>query len=421
MRSTQRRPRRRPLLAVGLALALLAGACTSDTGSDASSPTTATGAAPDSGDEETTTTEPGPVELTEGDFYAVPDPLPEGEHGTLIRYQEVSPTSVAGAVTYRVMYRSESLEGDPIAVTGIVVVPEGDAPAGGRPLLTVAHGTTGVADECAPSKEPGGELGLASSVTDEGWLVAVTDYEGLGTPGRHPYLVGESEGRSAVDAILAAGQLPNADPGQRLAVAGYSQGGHGALWAGQVAEEWAPDLDLVGTFAGAPATEMGLILLGAPTGFLFLIVAGFGAAYPEAEASTFLTPTGVERLSAVDEGCTGDVFGAVSDVAKSDLVQDGAHLKPPWPALAEANDPGRVKTPDPILVIHSAADSTVPIALSDILVQRMCGLGQAVERRVLTAGEDHVGAAPGAYRDGLDWLKARMDDEPLTTDSCPTG
>lgn len=252
----------------------------------------------------------------------------------------------------------------------------------------------------------------------EGWLVAVTDYEGLGTPGRHPYLVGESEGRSAVDAILAAGQLPNGEPGDRLAVAGYSQGGHGALWASQVAAEWAPELDVVGTFAGAPATEMGLILLGAPAGFTFLIVAGFDAAYPEADPDTFLTPAGVEALPAVDEGCTGDVFEAVSGVPKGDLVQDGADRNPPWPALAEANDPGRVKTADPILIIHSEADTTVPPALSDILVQRMCGLGQAVERRVLTAGQDHVGAAPGAYRDGLAWLQARMDEEPVTADSC---
>lgn len=109
--------------------------------------------------------------------------------------------------------------------------------------------------------------------------------------------MGESEGRSVIDAILAAGELPDADPGADLAIAGYSQGGHGGvLWANQVAGEWAPDLHVVGTFAGAPATEMDVILAAAPSlpvlsGFAYLIVAGFQAAYPMlTPASTSPTP-----------------------------------------------------------------------------------------------------------------------------------
>lgn len=153
------RMRARRFAALGLAVALLAGGCTSDDGSDDASPTQVTEARPPSeeADEPTTTTptEAEPEEVTDGDFYAVPDPLPGGDHGTLIRYQEVTPSVVDEATTYRVMYRSESLEGDPIAVTGIVLVPEGDAPAGGRPLLTVAHGTTGVATSAPRQRNRG--------------------------------------------------------------------------------------------------------------------------------------------------------------------------------------------------------------------------------------------------------------------------
>ena len=243
------------------------------------------------------------------DLYEVPDPIPDVPHGTLLRYQEVTPTVVEGARTWNVMYTSESVAGDPIVVTGVVAVPEAPAPEGGRTTLALAHGTAGIADECAPSKEGGGrELLLMGPVVEEGWIVTLTDYEGLGTPGRHPYLVGESEGRSVIDSVLAAGSLPDADQGDQLAIAGYSQGGHGALFAGEVAEEWAPDLDVIGTFAGAPATEVDVILRAAPrlpqAGFAYMIVAGIAAAHPEADPGLFLTEEGVARLDAVDEGCT---------------------------------------------------------------------------------------------------------------------
>jgi fermentation-respiration switch protein FrsA (DUF1100 family) len=364
-----------------------------------------------------------PVEVaTEDELYAVPDPIPEGEHGDLLRYQEVVPSTVEGGRSYRVMYLSESLEGDPIVVTGTVVVPTDAAPADGRPVLTIAHGTTGIADECAPSRGGAAELAIAGPAVERGWIVAVTDYEGLGTPGRHPYLVGESEGRGVIDAALAAARLPAAEAGPTTLIGGYSQGGHGALWAGQVAAEWAPDLDVVGTFAGAPATELDVILGAAGTpgvaGFAALMVAGFEAAYPEADPSLFLTEEGVARLGAVDEGCVGEVFDALSGLAPDELVRADGPSTPPWPDLARANNPGQVVTDAPILVIHSAQDETVPVFLSELLVERLCGLGQAVERRVLPEGGGHGPAAVVAYPQALEWFDRLLAGETVEN-TCP--
>jgi hypothetical protein len=206
-------------------------------------------------------------------------------------------------------------------------------------------------------------------------------------------------------------------------IAGYSQGGHGALWAGEVAEEWAPDLHVVGTFAGAPATEIDIILRAAPrlpqAGFAYMIVAGMEAAYPEADPSLFLTEAGVEKLDAVDEGCTGQVFEAVAGIPSTELVRaDGADTEP-WKSLAVEQNPGRVTTEAPILIIHSDQDDTVPVALSGILYARMCDLGQVVERRVLEGGGGHVDAAPEAFRQGLEWLGDLLEGgEP--TSSCQT-
>ncbi|HEX6238976.1 MAG TPA: lipase family protein [Acidimicrobiales bacterium] len=400
------------LLATSLVLAACSG---NDGGGSDAGPADDRSAAAAAG----TTTSLAPFEGD--DFYEVPDPLPEGGPGTLIRYEPVDTgAGDEGPATFRMMYLSESVAGDPIAVTGLAAIPDGDAPPGGRPTLTISHGTTGIADECAPSRSPRASEGLLfGPAADRGYLVALSDYEGLGTPGRHPYLVGESEGRSVLDAAKAAARLPGADAGRELAIIGYSQGGHGALWAGQLAESWSPDHEVLGTVAGAPATELPVIMragsAGPVAGFLMMIIAGFAEAYPEADASDVLTAAGETALDRVDEGCVGDVVGGFAS-AREQLVEPEAASAEPWASLMAENDPGRVVADAPVLVLHSAADDLVPAALSEIMVDRMCELGQVVERRVYEDGLGHAEAAPGAMIDGLEWLDGLAEGaEPVST------
>ena len=76
------------------------------------------------------------------DFYAVPDPLPSKSPGTVIRSEKIA--APAGATAWRVLYHSETVDGRDIAVSGVVVAPNATAPKGGRPVVTWAHGTTGL-------------------------------------------------------------------------------------------------------------------------------------------------------------------------------------------------------------------------------------------------------------------------------------
>jgi pimeloyl-ACP methyl ester carboxylesterase len=403
-----------------LVLAGLLAACSG--GSGGSGRSDESGAA---GDESAAASERQAEEFDAGDFYAAPDPVPEAEHGTLVRYQPVDGLDVGGATAWRIMYVSESLEGEPIVVTGTALVPAGEAPTRGRPVLTIAHGTSGIADECAPSKRPAAtELSLMGPFVDAGYLVVLSDYEGLGTPGRHPYLVGESEGRGVLDAALAARELPDADAGDQLSIFGYSQGGHGALFAGELAADWASDYELVGTVAGAPATELPIIFGAAGSlpvaGFLYMIIAGFAEAYPEADPSLVLTPAGEAELPQVDRGCVRDVIRHFAGTPNAELLKPGFANVQPWADLELANDPGRVATDSPILIVHSAADDVVPAPLSQVLVQRMCAEGQVVERRVYDKGQSHVQAVPDAVSDAFEWLQQRAaGDEPVST--CTAG
>jgi hypothetical protein len=117
-------------------------------------------------------------------------------------------------------------------------------------VVAWAHPTSGLADHCAPSRH--GMRGLAcmhgwlDALLRRGYVVVATDYEGLGTPGLHPYLVGASEGHAVLDGVRAAARLRGAGVGGRTVAWGFSQGGHAALWTGEVARAYAPDVRLSG-------------------------------------------------------------------------------------------------------------------------------------------------------------------------------
>jgi fermentation-respiration switch protein FrsA (DUF1100 family) len=355
-------------------------------------------------------------------FYVPPDPLPAGEHGDLLRYQRLD-DEVEGAIAYRILYLSTSVKGKPIAVSGLAAVPTGAGED--RPVLSWAHGTTGIADECAPSKLPleGMEARLLEPFLEEGWIVTATDYEGLGTPGRHPYIAGISEGRGTLDAVRAAKQLPDANAGDDTIVWGHSQGGHAALFANQLASTWTPELKLDGTVAGAPPSELlliaGALKGGAFQGYLAMVAAGLNAAYPEAKLDQVITPKGLALLHVVDEGCTDKIFEVYNNLPYDEFAAGDPAVVEPWKSILEENDPGHVKTDSPILIIHGEADEQIPPIASELLTKRLCGLGQVIERRTYP-GMHHAEVIVPSFPDMLSWMKDRVAHKPAVS-GCPAG
>ncbi len=402
--------RRTARLLAAVALAAAAGACTDDTSSSSAA------------ESSTTTAEPAsPVEVAPGDdLYALAEPLGPGEPGDVIAVQEVEGLDVEATVL-RVLYHSQSLAGDDIAVSGLIAVPDAPAPEGGRPVLSWAHGTTGIADSCAPSKDPSGAgIALIAPFLERGMAFVATDYEGLGTPGRHPYIVGDSEGRGVLDIVRAARSLDDrVGASAEVVIWGHSQGGHAALFANQIAAAYAPELDVLGTVAGAPPSQLSLIagaLKDSPFRFyLGMVVAGWSAAYPNADPSQVLTPEGVERLAAVDEGCGGELAAAWSELPYDALVSADPSTIEPWKSLLVENDPGFVAGESPILIIHGEQDEQIPVVSSQLLLDRMCGIGQVVERK--TYPGSHAGVIGPSLPDMLAWIDARLAGEAPPT-SC---
>src|ERR1044072_8823231 len=130
-------------------------------------------------------------------FYKPPKHL-KGKHGGLIWvHKQTGRDALKGARNELLLYRSKDLSGKVTAVSGSVAIPKGKAPKGGWPVITYAHGTTGAADACAPTKGYDKDdltsyaFPLLHRWIKAGFAVVRTDYDGRGAPGVHQYLVGE--------------------------------------------------------------------------------------------------------------------------------------------------------------------------------------------------------------------------------------
>ena len=153
------------------------------------------------------------------------------EPGTVLRAEPVELTGpLTGALGWRILYRSTTSSGSPAVVSGMLLAPDGPAPPGGRPVAAWAHGTTGIADRCAPSAtgnlfydDYGAE---GRRLLDQGFVVAATDYHGLGTPGVHSYHVSDELALATIDSVSAAHQFEEVGPlTPSWVVVGHSEGG----------------------------------------------------------------------------------------------------------------------------------------------------------------------------------------------------
>jgi len=359
-----------------------------------------------------------------GSFYAVPDPLPAGPPGTIIR-SEVVDGYQTGATTYRVLYTSTGYDGRPTAVSGLVLVPDRPAPSGGRPVVAYTHGTVGVTSRCAPSLvganlnplfDEGGE-----ALLDAGYVVAATDYQGLGTPGPHPYLVGRSEAMGALDAVRAARNLPQADASAETAVWGHSQGGHAALFTGQLASSYAPELHLVGVAAGGPVPNLADLFrlnLESPVGkvLISMALASWERVYHDARLDRILKPGArrtVERVSRICLFGQREILGALPSAL---LLGFGFLSKPawevePWKRIAKENTPGATPIPAPLLVVQGGADGVVFPEVTKQFVERLCRRGDTVALNVYP-GVGHIETSSVAVPGVTAWLADRFAGRP---------
>lgn len=369
-------------------------------------------------------------------FYTPPAPLPTGKPGTIIATRPIAATP-AGSRGWTVLYLSTGLDGQPRATSGSIFVPTASAPVGGRPVIAWAHGTTGVAPRCAPSLRHGGG---ATSIPgfdrfiDAGYVVTATDYPGLGTANPHPYLVGESEGVAVLDSVRAAQNLTEAQATTSFAVWGHSQGGHAALFAGQLAPSYAPELKLVGVAAAAPATELRDLLQHDIGGVAGNVLAAMAVvSWSQVYASQGLTQSQMLNTAAIPsarliaDNCIESSDQLLVDLPSAEVLKVGFKgidksdhsWTPPseWEAPLQQNTPGATRIGVPVLINQGTADTVVWPGVTTHWVNGQCQAGVILAEKVYD-GLTHLNIATTSAGDTSAWFAARFAGEPATS-TCP--
>lgn len=284
------------------------------------------------------------------------------------------------AQAYRVTYLSSDHVGKPTVMSGSVFIPaasyRGPDAQAGRPVVSWAHETVGIAPRCAPSLvgQPEESSSVISALLGKGYLVVASDYEGLGMSEPHPFLVGESEAHAVTDIVRAAGQLDGTDASRTWMVAGHSQGGQAALFTGSIASQYARDLDFRGTFASAPISQWRATLEQAKpfepqapgNPFVPLVLSGLDSVEPGLfDESSILTPAGMkEYQQARTTICYSELAATMRAGKGVDFYHfDPADLGKLQDALERHDEVPIRQYTRPVFIGQGTADTTVyPIA-----------------------------------------------------------
>ncbi len=253
-------------------------------------------------------------------FYTPPASVP-AQPGQLIRSEPYTHSVPEGARGRLILYTTTDLNDEATVGSAFVMAP--DAPSDSpRDVVLWDHGTQGADRSCAPTILPSpmpltAPLAAMKQQLEQGRVLVGPDYPGMGTPGPQGYLIGENEGRSSLDAVRAAHQLPHLDLSDRTVVWGHSQGGQAALWTGALAAKYAPELDVLGVAAAAPAADVtGLITTfeNSTIGKILgpLIVRSFAETYPDVHAAEYIDPRMFAIYEAASHRCLPEAQSAVS-------------------------------------------------------------------------------------------------------------
>lgn len=330
------------------------------------------------------------------------------------------------ARAWKVAYRTTTANDQPALSTGTVYVPEGPAPEGGWPVVSWAHGTTGLADQCAPSNEGWSDrdMDYLSHWLDQGYAIVATDYAGLGTPGGLAYLDGKVEAHNVVDMVKAGRNIDGADLSDTWVVIGQSQGGGAAITTARYATEYGGDsLDYRGAVGtGVPAYIENIVAIAGPhmppialpegmTAYGLYILAGLDNAHPDLGIPSVLTDRGRELLDLAKEQCLGDfertaqgtVLGSLFTAPLSSLPDFHRvlfdYMKMPETGFGE-----------PLFIGQGLKDTDIIMPSTLIYAKTLQANGQPLTFRAYPT--DHSGAMSASLPDTTPFVRSLFDGDP---------
>jgi alpha-beta hydrolase superfamily lysophospholipase len=368
----------------------------------------------------------GGIARAQGAFYRASETEIAGQPGTIIREEPIR-GAPAGGAAHRVLYRSTAADGKPIAVSGVVILPAGAMPQDGWPIVAWAHPTTGIVPRCAPSLAIFLFQQIAGSrqLLDAGYAIAATDYPGLGTAPPHPYLVGDSEARAMIDSVRAARLFPGMSNSNRYVAWGHSQGGQAALFAGMISGSYAPELELIGVAAAAPATDLATLMtddLNTTGGrnLTAMTVWSWSRVY-DAPPESVIAPLAMPVVDLLAKECIESPFDILqrartaAPLAKEFLIVKNPADIEPWKSLLARNTPGLLPSTIPVFLAQGSGDHLVRPQVTLDYMKRLCEGGSEVRMLVMPnvshgmAGHDSADAAAA-------WIADRFAGRPAPSD-----
>lgn len=357
---------------------------------------------------------------TDPAFYSLPAAIAPAAPGTVIRSERIA-SAPLGSTGWRVIYHSRNQAGNDIAVSAVVVIPNGPAPEGGRTIVSWAHPTTGGAAHCAPSlgSDPFLSIEGLHELLAAGYIIAATDYPGLGIAGASSYLLGVPESNSVLDAARAARTIAGRAASDRLILWGHSQGGQAALFAAQRAQTYAPEFRLEGVAVAAPAANLSTLMTDDIANRPGVTIASyafpsFEAAYADrytkAEIDAILTPAGAEATPKMAALCLLTQSSQLRTIAApliGHYVTSNPATTEPWQTMLRENSAGAQPITVPVFVGQGLADTLVIPAATRAYVTMLCSQGTDVSFHRFP-GVSHALAAYASIPSLLIWL-AQID------------
>jgi hypothetical protein len=359
---------------------------------------------------------PQALPLTE--FYATPDPLPGGKPGELIRFESFYDYNLSyEASTFRILYHSRSPHGEDVAVSGVVIVPDGTPPAGGWPIIAWAHDFKGSARQCAPSLLKNLNDGpILSMYAGLGYAVVVSDYAGLGTSFPYAALDMRSNTLDVIYSIPAAhAAVP--ELGTRWVAAGYSQGALVAVGLAEAGSEIA-DPNYLGAVAisgvAEPQEMFVRLAMGPDHSMLVFLAKGIKTVFPAFRVEEMLTDKAIRLYQYIIHSCQARL-GPVP--AAQEMLKPGWENNAYVKEFFARNSLGRKPARGPLLVISGETDADPSLALAAHAVARLCEQKDRV-LFVKYPGPNASAVLGNSVSEQVSWIRARFSGLPAPG-NCP--
>jgi hypothetical protein len=346
-----------------------------------------------------------PLTLPLTSFYDTPHPLHPGKPGELMRSEPVDQYNLPYELSaLRILYHSRTANGEDVAVSAVVLIPDGKPPAGGWPVIAWAHEFRGAARQCAPSLMKNLGAGpILAMYANLGYAVVATDYSGLGADSGKPVLDMQS---NALDVIysVAAARAAVKEIGAKWIAVGPFQGGLAAV---AVSESDIRDLNYLGSIATSGVADgqqaYQHFAQGSSNRMLLVLASTVKALYPEFQVSDMLKDGALPAYQRVAQTCGGETEPEFTNGMLKAGWENNRFVK----EFFSRNSPGQKPAHSPLLVISGEADLAIPPEMSGKTVARMC----KQESRILFLkypNLDASGVMGASVADQISWIKARF-------------